>query len=144
MKDQSNFAVALPAIALAAFSMSLAMAGYGLRKLIAEEIVPRALGLEPNYKTPEGVDAFEEYALRAGLLGPFTILHDMYSADKHGSLALTALMGPAFSKTVEFMDKDLPSFLVHSIPGVAQSATLRHSLQPKLEKIFPKEESEYE
>ena len=142
MKDQENFAVALPAIALASFSMSLAMAGYGLRKLIAEEMVPRALGLEPSYKTPEGVDAFEEYALRAGLLGPFTILHDMYSADKHGSLALTALMGPAFSKTVEFMDKDLPSFLVHSIPGVAQSATLRRSLQPQIEKIFPKEEKD--
>jgi len=137
MKNEEGFARALPGIALAAMVLPLAMLGYELRKLLAEEMVGELIGEEPKYKKPEGEDYMYEMIVRGGLLGPMTVLHDMYEQDKHGSLALSALMGPAFSKTVEFFDKDFASFLVSTTPGFAQSRVLRDTTRPVLQDILP-------
>jgi hypothetical protein len=125
MKDEKGFARAVPAIALAAFVLPLAAAGYELRKLLAEELVGKLIGSKPKYRKPEGWSYLEEMMVRGSLLGPFTIIHDMYEQEKHGSLALTALGGPAFAKTVEFLDDDFSIWLSGMIPGVAQSRVLR-------------------
>lgn len=128
MGKSNNFAAALPLLSMAAFMLPLAMAGYELRKIVAEEIPGVILDKKPGYKKPEGNDYIWEMVIRGGLLGPFTVLHDMYEADKHGSLALTALGGPTFSKSVELFDKGLYHFLTHTTPVLAQSSVIRDSI----------------
>jgi hypothetical protein len=134
-KHEEGLSRALPGIALGVFAFTLASAGYELRKLLAEELAPRALGITPNYRRPDfmGEDYMYEMMLRGGLLGPFTVLHDMYSADKHGSLAITGLMGPAFAKLVEAMDDGIAPTLVTTTPLLAQSGTLRAAAKDYLD-----------
>lgn len=137
MKDESNFAAAVPAISLGAFAMGLALAGYELRKLLANEIIPELVGVDGKSKDEDAGDLVWESFDRSGLMGPFSIIHDMWSAEKRGQMAISSLMGPAFSKTVDFMDKDLPDFLAANIPVVAQSAPLRSAARRELGKYLP-------
>jgi hypothetical protein len=61
----------------------------------------------------------------------------MWNAEKRGQMAITSLAGPAFSKMVDFMDKDMPSFLAGNIPIVSQSAPLRSAVRGELRQYIP-------
>ena len=90
------------------------------------------VGSKPKFHKPEGWDYLEEMIVRGSLLGPGSIIYDMYSAEQHGNLAVVSLMGPAFGKFVEFFNEDFMNWLIGMTPVLAQSRVLRDEAKSKL------------
>jgi hypothetical protein len=118
MRDAEGFAKVIPLITLGAMALPLAAAGYELRKMLGEDVVSAVTGLPNMRNDPDNY--WLEMLYRSGLLGPSDLIRQ---------LAFTAAGGPVVAKFVEAFDHGLFDTIATTLPGVAQSSTLRTAIK---------------
>ncbi len=127
IRDAEGAMKMVPLITLGAMALPLAAAGYELRKILGEDVVSAVTGLPNMRNDPDNY--WLEMLYRSGLLGPSDLLRQMVDAGDHGQLAFTAAGGPVVAKFVEAFDHGLFDTIATTLPGVAQSSTLRTAVK---------------
>jgi hypothetical protein len=117
--DFKDPAKLMPFIGFAVLAMTISMVGYELRRELMNA------GDVPEYARADAIDYLWEGFQRAGMLGPIQFVVDSIEAESRGKMAIMSLLGPTASNFEMIATEDMSYWLPRSIPGLAQSPSLR-------------------